>query len=351
MIRRLVSAAAIVAASVVALTGEATHGGLATAAAARIVAIGDIHGSFDNFVAILTKAGLIDANRRWTGGKTVFVHTGDTTDRGPGVKEALDLLMALEKQASSAGGKVLVALGNHEVMNLANDLRDVGAEAMANFGGEEGYRAAFAPNGRYGKWLRSKPLLVEVDGTVFMHAGIDLEFSTDSLDALNKRVEREIEEWDNGAQWLEDKKLIQPTARLVDIAAAARAEVERLNALAATDRSKLPPDAPKIAALLVPLANIHTSSLFHPQGPLWFRGFDTWSDEEGATRMAALLKHHRVKRFVTGHSVQKGGRINARFGGALFLIDTGMLNGKFWPSGRPSALEILPDATRPIYVE
>ena len=101
MIRRLVSAAAIVAASVVALTGEATHGGLATAAAARIVAIGDIHGSFDNFVAILTKAGLIDANRRWTGGKTVFVHTGDTTDRGPGVKEALDLLMALEKQASS----------------------------------------------------------------------------------------------------------------------------------------------------------------------------------------------------------------------------------------------------------
>lgn len=345
MIRRLVLAAAIIAASVSALTGKAP------VAAARVVAIGDIHGSFDNFVAILTKAGLIDANRRWTGGKTVLVHTGDTTDRGPGVRDALDLLMSLEKQASSAGGKVHVALGNHEVMNFVNDLRDVGAEAMTNFGGEAAYRSAFAKDGRYGKWLRSKPLLVEVDGTVFMHAGIDLEFSTDSLDALNKRVRREIEEWDNGTRWLEEKKLIQPETRFVEIAAAARAEVERLNALAATDRTKLPPDAPKIAALLVPLANIHTSSLVHPQGPLWFRGFDTWSDSEGATRMAALLAHHRVKRFVTGHSVQKGGQINSRFDGTLFLIDTGMLNGKFWPSGRPSALEILPDGTKPIYVE
>ena len=344
MSHRLVLAAALLAASVTALTGE-------TPAAARIVAIGDIHGSFDNFVAILTKAGLIDANRRWAGGKTVLVHTGDTADRGPRVRDALDLLMALEKQASSAGGKVHVVLGNHEVMNLVNDLRDVGVEAMTAFGGEAAYRAAFETDGRYGKWLRSKPLLVEVDGTIFMHAGIDLEFSTDSLDALNKRVDREIEEWDNGARWLEEKKLTQPGARFVDIAAAARAEVERLNALAATEPSKLPPDAPKIAALLLPLANVHTSALFHAQGPLWFRGFDTWSDEEGATRMAALLKHHRVKRFVTGHSVQKGGRINPRFGGTLFLIDTGMLNGKFWPSGRPSALEILPDATTPIYVE
>ena len=67
--------------------------------------------------------------------------------------------------------------------------------------------------------------------------------------------------------------------------------------------------------------------------------------------MAALLKQHRVKRFVTGHSVQKGGRITTRFGGTLFLIDTGMLNGKFWPSGRASALEILSEKTNLLYVE
>lgn len=348
MSRRLHLAAALVAAATIVQAFATSE---ASSAAARIVAIGDIHGSFDNFVAILTRAGLIDAQRRWSGGKTVLVHTGDTTDRGPGVREALDLLMALEKQAASAGGKVHVALGNHEVMNLVNDLRDVGAEAMASFGGEAAYQAAFERNGRYGKWLRSKPLLVEVDGTVFMHAGIDLEFSTESLEALNKRVAREIEEWDNGVRWLQEKKLIQPTTRFVEIAAAARAEVERLNALAATEKQKLPPDAPRIAALLLPLANIGSSALFHPQGPLWFRGFDTWTDDEGATKMAALLKQLGVKRFVTGHSVQKSGRINPRFGGTLFLIDTGMLNGKFWPSGRPSALEILPDATNTIYVE
>ena len=49
----------------------------AAPATARIVAIGDVHGAADNFVAILTRAGLVDAQRRWTGGKTVLVQTGD----------------------------------------------------------------------------------------------------------------------------------------------------------------------------------------------------------------------------------------------------------------------------------
>ena len=66
--------------------------------------------------------------------------------------------------------------------------------------------------------------------------------------------------------------------------------------------------------------------------------------------MSDVLKHHRVNRFVTGHSVQPGGRITERFGGSLFLIDTGMLNGRFFPAGRPSALEITGAVTRQIYL-
>ena len=57
--------------------------------------------------------------------------------------------------------------------------------------------------------------------------------------------------------------------------------------------------------------------------------------------MAALLQKFRVKRFVTGHTPQPAGRITKRFGGSLFLIDTGMLGGKFYPGGRGSALEIV----------
>ena len=101
--------------------------------------------------------------------------------------------------------------------------------------------------------------------------------------------------------------------------------------------------------MLLPLTEVGASSLLHPEGPLWFRGFSAWTEDEGAPRMAALLQKFRVKRFVTGHTPQPAGRITRRFGGALFLIDTGMLGGKFYPNGRASALEIVGDTVKAIY--
>src|SRR6185436_11794872 len=54
----------------------------------RIVAVGDIHGAFDQFVAILRAAGLIDNRNRWSGKKAVLVQTGDILDRGPDSRKA-----------------------------------------------------------------------------------------------------------------------------------------------------------------------------------------------------------------------------------------------------------------------
>src|SRR5687768_17644890 len=98
---------------------------LSAQAAARIVAIGDIHGEIDGFKRILQAAGLADATGRWTGGRTHLIQTGDYTDRGAGTRAVLDLLMRLEPQAKSAGGRAFALLGNHEVMNLIGDTRDV----------------------------------------------------------------------------------------------------------------------------------------------------------------------------------------------------------------------------------
>jgi len=42
----------------------------------RIVAIGDIHGAYDSFVAVLKNAGLVDDELRWIGGKTTWFRTG-----------------------------------------------------------------------------------------------------------------------------------------------------------------------------------------------------------------------------------------------------------------------------------
>src|SRR5262245_10417007 len=49
----------------------------------RIVAVGDVHGAYERFVAILRTAGLIDQRERWVGGKAIFIQTGDVLDRGP----------------------------------------------------------------------------------------------------------------------------------------------------------------------------------------------------------------------------------------------------------------------------
>jgi hypothetical protein len=355
-----------------------------SAAPSRIVAIGDVHGAAEPFVAILQRAGLIDAERRWIGGTAVLVQTGDLMDRGTAVRADLDLLMALERQASAAGGRVQVLLGNHEFMNLLGQTRDVASELYERFADERSaqrrdqafeaaarlkrsaaldkaswlaehplgyleYREALRANGPYGKWLRSKPVVAEIDGTVFMHGGINPAFTTESLDNINRRARRELTEWEDGVRWLQQHDLGLPFFTWSEILEVVQSELTRLG----TKRKQealTEDDVEEIRALL-PLLNIGDSSLLNPDGPVWFRGYSSWTDAEGAKIMAELVRKYRVKRFVTGHTPQPSGRITPRFGGALFLIDTGMLDGKFYPSGRPSALEIEGEKVTPLYVE
>ena len=313
----------------------------------RVVAIGDVHGADTSFAAMLKKAGLIDEQQRWIGGKAILVQTGDMTDRGTGMRAALDLLMSLEKQASKAGGRVHALLGNHEVMNLVGEMRDASPEIFATFGGEAAMREAFGPRGTYGRWLRSHSVVAEIEGSIFMHAGIDPSFSDASIGDINRRARREIAQWDEGVRFLERRKLVEASPRFLDAVQAAQKELDRLMSSATREE----PDVQRDAAVLFALANIGTSSLFSPNGPLWFRGFASWTDTEGEAHVSALLRKFRADRFVTGHTVQPQGRITERFGGKLFLIDTGMLNGKFFPSGKPSALEIIDRAARPLYLD
>jgi len=351
----------------------------------RIVAVGDVHGADVAFVSILQRAGLIDGQRRWTGGTAVLVQTGDFMDRGPGDRVVMDLLMALETQATAAGGRVQTLLGNHEVMNLLGENKDVAPEVFQSFADDRSesrreqafesvsklsrgqsldkaawlaahppgfieYHDALKPNAPYGRWLRSKPILAEIDGTVFMHAGINPDFTTDSLDNINRRVRRELTEWDDGVRWLEQHKLVLPFSKLSEVVAATQAELTQIQTKRNRD-SLSDDDDISAAKILLPLANIGSSSLLHGEGPLWFRGYSTWTDQEGAGRIAALLRKYHLKRFVTAHTPQLPGHITTRFGGTLFLIDTGMLDGRFFPGGRPAALEIVGDVATPLYVE
>jgi predicted MPP superfamily phosphohydrolase len=120
---------------VCALLCGAAYAGLPASAQApaRIVAIGDIHGSIEGFTSILKVTGLIDSANKWIGGKAQLMQTGDYVDRGAGTRAVLDLLMALEPQARKAGGRAFALLGNHEVMNLIGETRDATPEIFASF--------------------------------------------------------------------------------------------------------------------------------------------------------------------------------------------------------------------------
>ena len=343
-----------------------------------VVAIGDVHGAFDDFVTILQRSGLIDRQNHWAGGKTTFVQTGDLIDRGPKPREVMDLMMALEKEAPNAGGRVVSLLGNHEMMNLMGDLRYVTVENYASFADSNSeqrrkaafqlyvkwrnghpqllaelpqpmeiteaewmarhpvgfveHAEAFSPKGTYGKWVREHAALAEIGEVVFLHGGIDPSLAHLKLDTINGHIRDEIKAFDEAKQYLLDKNVILPFFTLQEITAVVQAE------LTAERKSQVPVD-PQGQARLVQFLGYGDWLSVRPDGPLWFRGYDQWSDEEGDAQLGKLLEAYSVAHIVVGHTVQKGGRIRPRFGNKVFLIDTGMLSS-YYPGGRASALEI-----------
>ena len=106
-------------------------------AVSRIIALGDVHGSYDKMVTLLKGTKLIDDELAWTGGNQHLIFCGDLTDRGDNDRDVLDLARRLQSEAEAAGGKVHVVLGNHDVMNLTRDRRYWNQELTREFVGDE----------------------------------------------------------------------------------------------------------------------------------------------------------------------------------------------------------------------
>ena len=348
------------------------------AAGERIVAVGDVHGSYDGLVAILQRAELIDAGAHWIGGEATLVQTGDLFDRGLQVREVLDLLMRLQGEADSAGGRVIVLLGNHEGMNLTGFYRDVNPEIYAAFADDkskkrskEGYRSfkkywraraeaegvgppnftseveakwmatyppgfleymdAFGPDGPYGPWLRSLPVAVIIDDVLFMHGGLSPALEGMTVDEINAKVAAELAAYDTTRRYMVKKRMVPTTAGL--------------NSMLTAYGKQDPPD-PALAGL----ADGGRWLIRFADGPLWFRGNADWDEESQATEIAELLAGIGAQRMVGGHTVQDKGRIEVRFEGRVFLIDTGMLSSVY-EGGRPSALVISGGVFKAVYTD
>ena len=344
-----------------------------------LIAIGDVHGDFDDFCLLLKKVGLIDAQHHWTGDNAALVQTGDLIDRGPQGREAMDLLMGLEKEAAKTGGQVVALLGNHEVMNLLGDLRYVTPQNYASFADHQSekrrsaayqeyaawytshaqllaalkepllpvteeewmlkhpagfleYRDAMSPEGKYGKWLRHHAAVAKIEGVIFLHGGISPNVTSMKLDQINSQVQEEIEEFDKTKEYLISRKLILSFFTVQEVAMAVQAQ------LIADRAGDTAPDA-EYQARLVRLLGFDKWLCMRDDGPLWFRGYDQWSEEEGALQVGKVLAAYDATHIVVGHTVQQAAHIRCRFGGKVFLIDTGMLS-TYWRGGQASALEI-----------
>jgi hypothetical protein len=284
--------------------------------AERIVAVGDVHGAYNEFVEILKTAGILDARDRWAGGKTHFVQTGDVLDRGPDSRKALDLLQRLEREAQRAGGRVHALLGNHEAMRMLGDLRYVSEGEYAAFATRDSERLrkqvietfpaeqhdqllkntplgmielvrAFGAKGPYGEVLRKRNAVVRINGVLFLHGGISPAISAMRCAEINATVRKDL------------------TA------------------------GPPPPDAP-------PPPPLFTT---REDGPLWYRGLAQEPADTFAPQVEAIVAAQQARAIVVGHTVSGSGSILVRFDGKVIMIDTAMLPG-YAPKGRASALEI-----------
>ncbi|MGE0439843.1 MAG: metallophosphoesterase [Gemmatimonadales bacterium] len=279
----------------------------------RIVALGDVHGDFDQFVTVLRSAGVIDGTNRWVGGRTHLVQTGDVLDRGADSRKVMDLLIALTGQAEKAGGAVHALVGNHEAMNIQGDLRYVspgeyaafrtsGSEALRQRAftvtadssrvNEPGYREqwltehplgwvehrlAFGPNGKYATWIRGNDAVLALGGFLFLHGGIGPAYADSTVAGINAAVRAELAAGDGGGGITADAA-----------------------------------------------------------GPLWYRGLASDNEDSLAAHVDRVLGHYGVRHIVIGHTVTQGA-VMTRFGGRVIMIDVGM---SAYYGGPPAALVI-----------
>lgn len=295
----------------------------------RIVAIGDIHGDYTNYITTLRAAGLINKREKWAGGKTHLVQTGDLPDRGPDTLRIIDHITGLAKQAKRKGGYVHSLIGNHEAMNVYGDLRyvhdgefeafvtrnsgalrdrvfelhlqQIEAQAPEQFAAlPETYREdwytkhplgwvehrqawdpAWNPEGKLANWVLERKVAVRVNDTIFLHGGISGFYCQNSLDSITEKVVANLKHFD-----------------------------------------------PRNSGILE-----------DDFGPLWFRGLSGVDPQASPETVDAILAHHKAKHIVVGHTVTSG-IIWPRYDSRVVMIDTGISNAY---GGHIGYLEITPE--------
>lgn len=316
----------------------------------RIIAVGDVHGDYENFITILKRPEIkiIDDKLHWIGGKTHFVQIGDVMDRGDRAKDVLEFLKRLTKEAEAAGGKVHVLLGNHEELNILNRSfefenyvtvdqfldfipdeyrkkrekkirRKIGisdseqtnsdsdlhpeirvfwenhlkiARQNRDSEAQKKYYEGFIH--RYGEWILGLNVVIKINNIIFVHGGISLRNSKKTLKYINDRTRLELRE--SMAQNL-GKRPPQTTFR----------------------RSEF---------------------LYDQNSPLWYREYATQKEDVFEDIVIEILNNLQAEHIVTAHTpvaIDDANRMS-KFHKRIWIIDTSI--SEAYEEGALSALII-----------
>lgn len=283
----------------------------------NVVCVGDLHGDYCAAIECLKLAGIISQNRtefddiskfRWMPQQknTIVVQTGDIIDGKrvssfPKEKELcqsylkiINLFDHLNAQSACnlrGKGRIYKLYGNHEMMNLQGNFKNVSQNEMQEF--QKAYtdyndrKSAFAPGSQFATRLgcTTNGVLMIVNDTLFVHGGVSDYFVKMLSKGLNKRLP------------------IRYIVVLVN-------DIFKKHTLGISLNS-----FEKTVYKLV----------LDSDGPTWFRGLGKPKHAENACRIVEKVLDPDIKNIVIGHTIQKmfitGTRCSSK---QIFRIDVGM---------------------------
>jgi len=331
----------------------------------RVVAFADVHGAYEDWIAMLKELNIIDEQLNWSAGTTRLVSLGDLIDRGPGSRAVVELLMKLEGQAARAGGAVHLVLGNHEVMVMTGDLRYVSPAEFAAFaddesradrdslyaeyrrfnpGGEDAevrssfdmqyppgfvaLRKAYSRDGALGNWLSRQPFIIRVNDKVYMHGGIASSVSEKSIAEINKQIQGELRDYLDSIDALQGAGVMPLHVGYFDRLGFLNARAEEFAA-----------SNPGVRAdWFDPLQKVFDAQqyfVFSDDSPNWYRGTAVCHPYSESFNTERFLKRAGAKQLVMGHQPTRG-KVRERMDGLAIRLDTGMLKSVY--KGHASAM-------------
>jgi hypothetical protein len=253
----------------------------------KIFAVSDVHGEYEALTDLLRNSRVVDDDLHWTWGEGHLVVLGDVLGRGDRVTECLWLIYRLEREARLQGGRVHYVLGNHELMVMQGNDSYVNREYLEGIVRETGVKHTdlYGPDMELGRWLRSKHVVIKLNGTLFVHGGLSYN-----------AVEREL-------------------------------SLHELNEMT---RESL--DARSYQLVFSDTLGF----LFGSEGPLWYRGYQpgSWGyPRASAKRVGMVLDYYDAEAIVVGHT--EVARVSSSYEGRVYGIDVpvqelGSLQALLW---------------------